>query len=203
MQNMSLNLIDKKHVGEPDQKVEDKVNHPSHYTWLKNLCGIEVIDITRHMGFNLGNVVKYVLRAGHKSEKGYSNFDKEIEDLQKAKWYLEDEIKLRSGKDISDQAQIYALKEKITLNEQTIAELTDKIHRLKNKPIVGEVKLTIKEIQALYNNIALIENIQQPITIKQSSGGGIGLATTLEYTCPSENGKMETYKSDITDYAAW
>lgn len=203
MQNMSLNLIDKKHVGEPDQKVEDKVNHPSHYTWLKNLCGIEVIDITRHMGFNLGNVVKYVLRAGHKSEKGYSNFDKEIEDLQKAKWYLEDEIKLRSGKDISDQAQIHALKEEITLNEQTIAELTDTIHRLKDKPIVGEVKLTIKEIQALYDNIALIENIQQPITIKQSSGGGIGLATTLEYTCPSENGKMETYKSDITDYAAW
>ena len=203
MQNMSLNLIDKKHAGEPDPKAEDKVNHPSHYTWLKNLCGIEVIDITRHMGFNLGNVVKYVLRAGHKSEKGYSNFDKEIEDLQKAKWYLEDEIKLRSGKDISDQAQINALKEEIALNEQTIAELTDTIHRLKNKPIVGEVKLTIKEIQALYNNITLIENIQHSIIIKQSSGGGIGLTTTLEYTCPSENGKMETYKSDITDYAAW
>ena len=81
--------------------------------------------------------------------------------------------------------------------------MTDTIHSLKNKPIVGEVKLTIKEIQALYNNITLIENIQQPIIIKQSSGGGIGLATTLEYTCPSENGKMETYKSDITDYAAW
>ena len=203
MQNMSLNLIDKKYVGGPGPKAEDKVNHPSHYTWLKNLCGIEVIDITRHMGFNLGNVVKYVLRAGHKSEKGYSNFDKEIEDLQKAKWYLEDEIKLRSGKDISDQAQINTLKEEIALNEQTIAELTDTIHSLKNKPIVGEVKLTIKEIQALYNNITLIENIQQPIIIKQSSGGGIGLATTLEYTCPSENGKMETYKSDITDYAAW
>ena len=202
MQNMSLNLIDEKYVGGPNPKAGDKVNHPSHYTWLKNLCGIEVIDITRHMGFNLGNVVKYVLRAGHKSEKGYSNFDKEIEDLQKAKWYLEDEIKLRSGKDISDQAQIHALKEEIALNEQTIAELTDTIYHLKNKPIVGEVKLTIKEIQALYN-IALIENIQQPIIVKQSSGGGIGLATTLEYTCPSENGKMETYKSDITDYAAW
>ena len=200
---MSLNLIDEEYVGGPNPKAEDKVNHPSHYTWLKNLCGIEVIDITRHMGFNLGNVVKYVLRAGHKSEKGYSNFDKEIEDLQKAKWYLEDEIKLRSGKDISDQAQIHALKEEIALNEQTIAELTDTIHRLKDKPIVGEVKLTIKEIQALYDNITLIESIQQPITVKQSSGGGIGLATTLEYTCPSENGKMETYKSDITDYAAW
>ena len=43
----------------------DRVNHPSHYTWLKDLCGIEVIDITRHMNFNLGNVIKYTLRAGH------------------------------------------------------------------------------------------------------------------------------------------
>ena len=32
---------------------DDKVNHPSHYTWLKDLCGIEVIDIIRHMDFNL------------------------------------------------------------------------------------------------------------------------------------------------------
>ena len=203
MQNMSLNLIDEKYVGGPNPKAKDKVNHPSHYTWLKNLCGIEVIDITRHMGFNLGNVVKYVLRAGHKSEKGYSNFDKEIEDLQKAKWYLEDEIKLRSGKDISDQAQINALKEEIALNKQTIAELTDTIHSLKNKPIVGEVKLTIKEIQALYDNTTLFENIQQPIIIKQSEDKGIGLVTTLEYTYPNENGKMEIYKADITDYAAW
>lgn len=74
---------------------EDKVNHPSHYTWLKELCGIEVIDITRHMNFNLGNVVKYTLRAGHKSEQGYSELEKELEDLKKARWYLDDEIKLR------------------------------------------------------------------------------------------------------------
>lgn len=203
MQNMSPNLIDRKHAGGPDPKVEDKVNHPSHYTWLKNLCGIEVIDIVRHMGFNLGNVIKYVLRAGHKSEKGYSDFAKEIEDLKKAKWYLEDEIKLRSGEDTSDQAQIHVLKEEIALNEQTIAKLTDTIHRLKNNPIVGEVKLTKKEIQALYDNTTLFESIQQPIIIKQSGGSGIGLATTLEYTYSNENGKMEIYKADITDYAAW
>ena len=203
MQNMSLNLIDEKYVGGPNPKAKDKVNHPSHYTWLKNLCGIEVIDITRHMGFNLGNVVKYVLRAGHKSEKGYSDFDKEIEDLQKAKWYLEDEIKFRSGKDTSDQAQIHALKEEIALNKRTIAELTDMTYRLKNKPIVGEIKLSKKEIQALYDNTTLFENIQQPIIIKQSEDKGIGLATTLEYTYPNENGKMEIYKADITDYAAW
>lgn len=73
---------------------EEKVNHPSHYTWLKNLCGIEVIDITRHMNFNLGNSIKYILRSGHKKEEGYTDKQKTIEDLKKAIWYLNDEIKL-------------------------------------------------------------------------------------------------------------
>lgn len=72
----------------------DKVQHPSHYTWLKKLCGIEVIDITRHLDFDLGNAVKYILRAGRKSEEGYSETDKTIEDLQKAIFYLNDEIEL-------------------------------------------------------------------------------------------------------------
>lgn len=72
---------------------QDRVNHPSHYTWLKDLCGIEVIDITRHMNFNLGNVIKYILRAGHKSEEGLSDKQKHIEDLKKALFYIKDEIK--------------------------------------------------------------------------------------------------------------
>ena len=72
----------------------DKVQHPSHYTWLKELCGIEVIDITRHLDFDLGNAIKYILRAGRKSEEGYSEADKTIEDLQKAIFYLNDEIEL-------------------------------------------------------------------------------------------------------------
>lgn len=72
----------------------DRVNHPSHYTWLKEKCGVEVIDITRHMDFDLGNVIKYVLRCGHKSEQGMSDLEKEIEDLEKAKFYLEDKIKI-------------------------------------------------------------------------------------------------------------
>ena len=77
--------------------MEDRVNHPSHYTWLKDICGIEVIDITRHMNFNLGNVIKYILRAGHKSEEGMSSRQKQIEDLQKAIFYLNDEIKRLEG----------------------------------------------------------------------------------------------------------
>ncbi len=73
--------------------MEDKVNHPNHYTWLKNLCGIEVIDITRHLDFDTGNAIKYLLRAGRKSEDGYSNKDKTIEDLKKAIFYINDKIK--------------------------------------------------------------------------------------------------------------
>jgi len=73
---------------------EDRVNHPSHYTWLKEKCGIEVIDITRHMDFDLGNAIKYILRCGLKSEQGYSNKEKTIEDLKKAIFYINDKIKM-------------------------------------------------------------------------------------------------------------
>ena len=72
---------------------EDKVNSPSHYSYLKKLCGIEVIDITRHMDFDLGNAIKYILRAGHKTEEGYDDRSKTIEDLKKAVWYINDKIK--------------------------------------------------------------------------------------------------------------
>lgn len=75
-------------------KKDDRVYHPSHYTWLKDLCGIEVIDITRHMDFDLGNAIKYILRQGHKTEKGMSDTDKAIEDLQKAVFYIEDKISM-------------------------------------------------------------------------------------------------------------
>lgn len=67
-------------------KKEDNVNHPSHYTWLKDLAGIEVIDITRWMDFDLGNAIKYILRCGKKDPS------KAIEDLEKAIWYIKDEI---------------------------------------------------------------------------------------------------------------
>lgn len=83
---------------EPLIHEEDKVNHPSHYTWLKEKCGIEVIDITRHMDFDLGNAIKYILRCNRKSENGYSDKDKAIEDLEKAIFYIKDEINLLKTK---------------------------------------------------------------------------------------------------------
>ena len=71
----------------------DNVNHPSHYTWLKEKCGIEVIDITRRLDFDTGNAVKYLLRAGYKTEEGMTDKEKTIEDLKKAIFYINDRIK--------------------------------------------------------------------------------------------------------------
>ena len=75
---------------------DENVSHPSHYTWLKEKCGIEVIDITRHLNFNLGNSIKYIIRSGKKPiiDKDLSDdFNKAaIQDLKKAIWYLNDEI---------------------------------------------------------------------------------------------------------------
>ena len=84
-----------------DNHSGDNVNHPSHYTWLKDKCGIEVIDIVRHMDFCLGNSIKYILRAGHKQDASLTNKQKEIEDLKKAVWYIEDRIKQLGG-DVED-----------------------------------------------------------------------------------------------------
>ena len=60
----------------------DPVNHPKHYT----AGGIETIDFieAKRLGYNLGNVVKYITRAGHKGNQ--------LEDLRKAQWYLTREI---------------------------------------------------------------------------------------------------------------
>lgn len=80
----------------------DRVSHPKHYTWLKDKCGVEVIDITRHMDFCLGNAVKYLLRAGHKTEQGYTDREKEVEDLRKSIFYINDRIN-QLTKDIDNE----------------------------------------------------------------------------------------------------
>ena len=76
-----------------NEQKTDNVNHPAHYTWLKDLCGIEVIDITRHMDFCLGNAAKYILRAGHKKDASLTDTDKKVEEFKKDIWNINDEIK--------------------------------------------------------------------------------------------------------------
>ncbi|KPC91090.1 hypothetical protein ADL27_32385 [Streptomyces sp. NRRL F-6602] len=68
----------------------DEVNHPSHYAdgWSN---GAEVIDITEHLNFNRGNAVKYLARAGRKDPS------KELQDLMKARFYINREIHRMGG----------------------------------------------------------------------------------------------------------
>lgn len=72
-------------LGEERTLSSDNVSHPPHYAngWSN---GAEVIDLTEHLSFCAGNVVKYVCRAGRKDP------DKYVEDLEKARWYLDREI---------------------------------------------------------------------------------------------------------------
>ena len=71
----------------------DQVSHPSHYAWLKDLCGVEPLDICRHLDFNTGNAIKYLLRKD-KVDGNKTKTEKRIEDLRKAVFYIQDEIKL-------------------------------------------------------------------------------------------------------------
>lgn len=68
----------------------DVVNHPSHYT--SDPSGVECITITRHRSFNVGNAFKYLWRAGLKDDA------KQVEDLRKAVFYINDEIERLSGR---------------------------------------------------------------------------------------------------------
>ena len=54
---------------------------------------MECIEITKYYDFCTGNAIKYLWRAGLKTEEGYSNKDKELEDLKKARWYIDQKIK--------------------------------------------------------------------------------------------------------------
>ena len=79
--------------------MSDNVNHPSHY----NMGGIEVIDAIEAWGFgegfNRGNAIKYIARAGHKDPS------RTVEDLEKARFYIEREIKRLQPKPLDPMAE--------------------------------------------------------------------------------------------------
>lgn len=65
----------------------DAVNHPSHYN--SHPSGIEAIQVCEHFPFSIGNVIKYLWRSGLKGD--------DVEDLKKARWYLDREIQKRES----------------------------------------------------------------------------------------------------------
>ncbi|MBN9199703.1 MAG: DUF3310 domain-containing protein [Microbacterium ginsengisoli] len=89
--------------------MSDAVNRPAHYTQYR---GLEVIDLTEQMNFNRGNAVKYLARAGAKDPA------REIEDLEKARWYVDREIGRLGGKRIRDAVEADA-------RAEVVAEIAD------------------------------------------------------------------------------
>lgn len=75
----------------PPIEKKEMVNHPSHYN--SHPSGIECIEIIRHYCFAIGSAIKYLWRAGLKQEQGMDDKEKEIQDLEKAIWYINDRIK--------------------------------------------------------------------------------------------------------------
>lgn len=77
------------------------VEHPRHYN--SHPSGVECITIARHHGFNIGNAFKYMWRSGFKVPEGKTAIQAEIEDLEKAAFCIQDEIKklkeIAHGKD--------------------------------------------------------------------------------------------------------
>jgi hypothetical protein len=69
--------------------MSDMVNHPPHYT--SDPSGVEAITVLRHRNYNIGNAMKYLWRAGVKSE------ETQIQDLEKAIFYIKDEIDRLKG----------------------------------------------------------------------------------------------------------
>lgn len=76
----------------PQNAKSDPINHPAHYT--SHPSGVECLQITEHMGFCLGNAIKYIWRADLKHDA--------IEDLKKAQFYLAREIARR------EKASVYS-----------------------------------------------------------------------------------------------
>ena len=79
--------------GETANGNSEQVSHPSHYAWLKDLCGVEPIEICQHFDFSVGNALKYIMRKG-KVERNLTEKQQRIQDLEKAIYYLKNEIYL-------------------------------------------------------------------------------------------------------------
>lgn len=83
--------------------MSNNVSHPSHYN--AHPAGIECIDIIRHYTCDIANAIKYLWRAGLKPEQGISDRDKEIEDLKKALWYIDDYRRNCAGETCAEVAR--------------------------------------------------------------------------------------------------
>lgn len=107
----------------------DMVNHPPHY----NAYSIEVIEVTRHCSFDIGNAIKYMLRHLH---KGTSQ-----QDLEKALWYIDDYMSMTQGREALvpnplAKKKLYTLIKEYRAQDKAILEVAESLRwiALENLP---------------------------------------------------------------------
>lgn len=148
------------------EKDFDPVKRPKHYN--AHPSGVECIEITRHMNFNLGNAIKYLWRH---AEKGSP-----IQDLEKAIWYIEDEMKTRDEKSplyppctLYNSDKIQAVCQQFTFNTGTaFFKILHAILSDSNREITLDLRSASTHIQAEIDRLRAM-----PIIIKSERVGKV------------------------------
>lgn len=122
----------------------EHVNHPKHYNSHPN--GIECINVIRNYTCDIANAIKYLWRAGLKSEMGMADAEKEIEDLEKALWYIED-YRIHY---IIDETSIMSHCITMTLQEWTDVDSYELPKSLTDRWIKEQTGHTVEEIVQSY-----------------------------------------------------
>lgn len=163
------------YLGEP--VTDDAVDHPKHYT--EHPSGVECIEIVRHMTFNVGNVFKYLWRAGLKDTAP------SLEDHKKALWYLKDEI------------------ERLELEAEAKARVAQNIDAgmsyAKNKYAAGFPVELLKDITAKQAAADSFKNIEYAsIRVQNNTHGD----RTFSFTCATTVGQAAAKVAEAYGYAS-
>lgn len=123
-------------ITQMDKQDKEMVNHPDHYN--DNPSGIECIKVVRHCNFNIGSAIKYLWRAGKKGSA--------TEDLEKAVWYIKDEIeRLLEGEGPEEPWTITRIDDMRDYNEPEDVVIED-LHEKVMKEVMEELE-KFKEAQ--------------------------------------------------------
>lgn len=146
--------------------MSETVNHPPHYNGSPAKClgcerGIECIDVVEHMGFNLGNAIKYVWRADLKGDA--------IEDLRKAAWYIQREIEKRERVKSNDDARKKAQSPEVVAYKRAKTANRIAYQRTGSPPI------------AMHCGPNLLSRLNRYLTELNGSGGWLGPLASVNF----------------------
>lgn len=184
---------------------KDKVNHPSHYTSDKS--GVECIQITEQRNFNIGSSIKYLWRAGLKAEAGMSSLEKQLEDLDKAIFYIRAE-KERLRRETPNAAGVII--KKILYKEGSNTKVLCKCtkcgktyetwlsHFYKGRSLCGCTPDYSERLHTIWQN--MIQRCSNPKNPAYGNYGGRGISVCAEwsdYNAFLEWAKVSGYKESL------